>query len=289
MSFEGVYVAIVTPFTSDFEVDYDGLHRHAVWLIDQGVHGLVPTGTCGEYAQLSADERTRVVETVADAARGRVPVVVGVAAPTTAQVVQWARHARSVGAEAVMALPPINYRPTWPEILAYYGAIGDVGLPIVVYNNPFDTGTDLTPERLHELEGVAPVVAVKEFSQDVRRLSEIREASGMALIAGADDLVLESIHAGAAGWIAGMANIIPGPSVELYDLATAGRWPEAWALYQRMLPLLRYDTGPRLVQAIKYGMRAIGRPVGETRPPRLPLPESDRGPIDRVLAAFVAR
>jgi 1-pyrroline-4-hydroxy-2-carboxylate deaminase len=287
--FDGVYVAIVTPFTADFEVDYEGLGRHADWLIGQGVHGLVPTGTCGEYAQLSAEERTRVVETVAEAAAGRVPLVVGVAAPTTAQAVHWARHAHSVGAQAVMALPPINYRPTWPEVLAYYQAIGQVGLPIVVYNNPYDTGTDLTAERLHELEAIAPVVAVKEFSQDVRRLSEIRERSAIALIAGADDLVLESMQAGATGWIAGMANIVPGPSVELYDLATAGRLEEAWRLYRTLLPLLRYDTGPRLVQAIKYGMRVVGRPVGDPRPPRLPLEAADRLPIDRVLAAFATR
>ena len=289
MTFEGVFVAIVTPFTENFEVDYEGLRRHAEWLVAEGVHGLVPTGTCGEYAQLSVEERARVVETVAAAGRGRVPVVVGVAATTTAQVVHWARHARTVGADAVMALPPINYRPTWDEVVAYYRAIGEAGMPIVVYNNPFDTGTDLTPERLHTLEGVAPVVAVKEFSQDVRRMSEIRAVSDMALIAGADDLVLESMHAGATAWIAGMANIVPGPSVELYRLAARGKWPEAWALYRRMLPLLRYDTGARLVQAIKYGMRAVGRPVGETRPPRLPLPEADRTVIDDVLSALVAR
>jgi 1-pyrroline-4-hydroxy-2-carboxylate deaminase len=273
MAFEGVFVAIVTPFTADFEVDYEALGRHAAWLIEQGVHGLVPTGTCGEYAQLSLEERTRVVETVAEAARGRVPVVVGVAAPTTALAVHWARHAHAVGAQAVMALPPISYRATWPEVVAYYQAIGQAGLPIVVYNNPSDTGTDLTAQRLHELEKVAPVVAVKEFSQDVRRFAEIREQSAMALIAGADDLVLESMQAGATGWIAGMANIIP----------------DAQTLYRTLLPLLRYDTGPRLVQAIKYGMRAVGRPVGDTRPPRLPLAEADRPVIDRVLAAFATR
>jgi dihydrodipicolinate synthase/N-acetylneuraminate lyase len=218
-----------------------------------------------------------------------VPLLVGIAAPSTAQVVRWAEHARSVGADGVMALPPINYRASWPEILAYYRAIGEVGLPIVVYNNPFDTGTDLTPARLAELERVAPIAAVKEFSQDVRRMAEIRELSAMTLIAGADDLLLESVHSGARGWIAGMANILPGPSVDLYRLATAGRWDEAWALYRRLLPLLRYDTGPRLVQAIKYGLRAVGRPVGDTRPPRLPLEAADRERIDAVLAGFAGR
>ncbi len=287
--FEGVYVAIVTPFTASHEVDYERLEAHARWLLDEGVHGLVPTGTCGEYAQLSAEERARVVETVASVARGRAPLVVGVAAPTTAQVVAWAEHARAQGAAAVMALPPIGYRASWAEVVAHYRAIGSVGLPIVVYNNPYDTGTDLTPERLHALEGVAPVTAVKEFSQDVRRLSEIRERSGMTLIAGADDLVLESMFAGASGWIAGMANIVPAPSLELYDLAAEARWSEAWPLYRRLLPLFRYDTGPRLVQAIKHGLAVVGRPVGDTRPPRLPLEGEDRATIEAVLATFVPR
>lgn len=288
MTFEGVWVAIATPFTEDFEVDYARLRAHAEWLVGEGVHGLVPTGTCGEYAQLDADERARVVETVAEAARGRVGLLVGVAAPATAQVVRWAEHARGVGADAVMALPPINYRPTWREVQTHYQAIGAAGLPIVAYNNPYDTGTDLTPDRLRALAEVAPVVAVKEFAQDVRRFTEIRALCDMGLIAGADDLVLESMLAGATGWIAGMANIVPRASVALYDLAIQGQWDEAWQRYRRMLPLLRYDTGPRLVQAIKHGMRAIGRPLGATRPPRLELEAEDRERIEAVLATLGA-
>jgi 4-hydroxy-tetrahydrodipicolinate synthase len=290
MRFTGVYVAIVTPFDERYEVDYGALTAHADWLIREGVHGLVPAGTCGEYASLSPDERARVVETVAEAAAGRVPVVVGVAAPTTAQVVHWAEHAKASGASAVMALPPINYRPTWAEVVAHYTAVNAVGLPVMVYNNPFDTSTDITAERLTALQAALPnIVAVKEFSGDVRRITELKEATSAQLVAGADDLVLECLLAGASGWVAGMANILPAASVELYEAGAARDLDRAWALYRRMLPLLRYDTGPRLVQAIKYGLEAIGRPVGPTRPPRLPLEMPDRERIDAVLGVFAAR
>lgn len=283
MTFEGVYVAIVTPFHEDFGVDYEGLRAHAEWLIGQGVHGLVPAGTCGEYATLSRDERASVVETVLEAAAGRIPVIVGVAAPTTAQVVHWAEHARSHGAAAVMALPPINYRPTWNEVLAHYAAIDEVGLPILVYNNPFDTAIDIDADRLASLERLAHIAAVKEFSGDVRRVTELLQACRSPVVAGADDLVLESLLAGATGWVAGMANILPAASVDLYRAGRARDLEAAWALYRHMLPLLRYDTGPRLVQAIKYGLSAIGRPVGPTRPPRLALEAPDRARIDAVL------
>lgn len=286
MRLQGVHVAIVTPFTDGFEVDREGLRRHAAWLVSKGVHGIVATGTCGEYLSLTMDERRAVVETILEVGRGKVPVTVGVTAPTTAQAAGWAEHARDHGADAVMALPPINYRPSWREVLAYYAAIDAVGLPVVVYNNPHDTAVDVTPERLAELETLPNIRAVKEFSGDVRRVTALRAACRSDVVAGADDLVLESLLAGASGWIAGMANIVPEASVELYELVERGELEAAWSLYRKMLPLLRYDTGPTLVQAIKYGLEAIGRPVGPTRPPRLRLETRDTERIDEVLSAL---
>jgi len=283
MSFDRVYVAIVTPFDRDLRVDEENLRAHADWLIRAGVQGLIPTGTCGEYQALSPAERERVIRVVAEVAAGRVPVVVGVAAPTTAGAVGWAKLAREVGAAGVMALPPIGYRPTWAETVAYFEALAAVGLPIVVYNNPFDTAVDLTPDRLAELARLPEIVAVKEFSGDVRRVTAIRESTRLEVVAGTDDLLVESVAAGATGWIAGLANILPEASVEVFRRAREGRWPEAWALYRALLPLFRYDSTPRLVQVIKYGLERIGRPVGVTRPPRLPLVPEERAAVDAAL------
>ncbi|GMA61905.1 dihydrodipicolinate synthase family protein [Alicyclobacillus fastidiosus] len=280
--FEGVHVAIITPFTSDTrEVDYKKLDDHVNWLIEKGVHGLVPCGTCGEYAQLSDEERGKVVETVVVAAAGRVPVVVGVAAPTTERAVFWARQAKQVGASGIMALPPISYKPKWAEVVAYYEALSDVGLPVVIYNNTHDNATDLTPDLLHKLESIENIVAVKEFSGDIRRIAEIQEKTNLEVLAGADDLALEGLLAGAFGWIAGLANAVPEESVKLFELVRDGKFEEASALYRTILPLMRWDSTPRLVQAIKYAMELAGRPVGETRAPRLPLDDEDRKAVEQ--------
>ena len=282
--FSGVYVAIITPFTEGYDVDYDKLRDHASWLIQNGATGLVATGSCGEYASLEDAERERVIRTLADVARGQVPLVVGVAAPSSRMVERWANLAREIGAEGLMALPPVLYKPTWAEVKAHYAMLNRVGLPIIIYNNPHDTAVDMTPERLGELAREFPnVAAVKEFSGDVRRVTAIREYADMEIIAGTDDLVVESVLAGATGWIAGMANIVPAQSARLWDQALEGQIEEAWDLYRRLLPLLRYDSTPRLVQSIKYGLEHMGRPVGPTRPPRMPLGEADARVIAGVL------
>lgn len=273
--FRGVYVAIATPFHADYSLDLEALRQHAEWLIGEGVHGLIPAGTCGEYASLSPSERATVVETVIDVAKGRVPVVVGVAAPSGLDVIHWAEHARDHGAAGIMALPPVLYHPTWDEVVAYYTALDRVALPIVIYNNPHDTTVDFTTARLQQLEHLSHIRAVKEFSQDIRRVNEIQTDTRFEVLAGADDLALECLWAGATGWVAGMVNILPRLTVNLYRLAEESRYDEAWALYRRLLPILRWDSTPRLVQALKYGMEMVGRPLGPTRPPRLGLTEEE--------------
>ncbi|NHN32677.1 dihydrodipicolinate synthase family protein [Paenibacillus agricola] len=279
--FEGVYVAIVTPFTSSLEVDYARLKQHADWLVNQGVHGIIPTGSVGEYAALLDDEREKVVEAVMDTVAGRIPVVVGSAAPSTQKAVRWVTHAKQAGAAGVMALPPINYRPTKKEAYAHYEALSGVGLPIIAYNNPFDTAIDMTPDFLAELSAIDNVVAVKEFSADVRRIYEILERSDLEVMAGVDDLSVEGIIAGATGWIGGLSNVMPKESVRLFELSREGKINEAMELYRRVLPLFRYDSTPRLVQAIKYAMGLAGMPVGETRPPRLPLENDEKLAVER--------
>jgi dihydrodipicolinate synthase/N-acetylneuraminate lyase len=285
--FPGIYVAIVTPMTADETPDYTRLQQHAEWLLEEGVDGLVVSGTCGEYASLDAEERAKVVETVL-AAAGSHPVIVGTAAPSTRQVVRWAQHARDHGAAGLMSLPPLLYRPTAEEVDAHFEALNGVGLPIIVYNNTHDTPVDLTPARLLELERLEHLVAVKEFSGDVRRVAALLQQTNLEVMAGADDLALESLIMGATGWIAGLANAVPRESVHLYHLARAGRLDAARDLYQALLPLLRYDSTPRLVQAIKFGLAARGRDVGPTRAPRLALPAADQEAIRSALAALPA-
>lgn len=269
--FNGVYVALVTPFTKDYQVDYVRLTELCNWLIEQGVDGLVPGGSLGEYATLTAEERAKLVETVIKAANGRVPVLVGSGAPSTAQSVKWVQHAKEHGAAGIMALPPINYKPLENEIIEHYKALSEVGIPIVAYNNPKDYPTDLTPDLLAEISKFENVVGVKEFSGDVRRMQEILEKTDLEVMVGVDDLALEGSLVGATGWISGVPNALPKEGVELFHLGREGKVKEALKLYKHLLPLFRYDASPQLVQSIKYMMELAGKSVGPTRPPRLPL------------------
>jgi 4-hydroxy-tetrahydrodipicolinate synthase len=161
----------------------------------------------------------------------------------------------------------------------------------MVYNNPFDTKVDLTPDLLAEIAQIDNVVAVKEFSGDVRRVLEIRErAPGLAVIGGADDVVLESLLMGATGWFAGFPNVFPAESARLFELATAGKLEEARALYEPLVAAFRWDSRTEFVQAIKLGMDLVGRRGGPCRPPRGPLSdvhrEQVRADMGRALAAL---
>lgn len=287
--FEGVYVAIVTPFAADGEVDYRCLRELCERLISQGVHGLVPAGSLGEYATLTNEERASVVETVIEAAAGRVPVVAGSAAPSTKQAIAWVKHAKEAGAAGVMALPPINYRPLEQEVIAHYEALNEAGLPMIVYNNPHDYKVDLTPQLLARLAGLEQVVAVKEFSGDIRRVHDILQQTDLEVMIGVDDLAMEGALFGATGWIAGVPNALPKEGVELFELARQGRLREAMDLYRRLLPLFHFDASPQLVQSIKYMMELAGFPAGPTRPPRLPLPEADCLAIQEAFDRAVGR
>jgi 4-hydroxy-tetrahydrodipicolinate synthase len=282
--FQGVYVALVTPMTEDYRVDIQRLREICEWLIQKGVDGLIPSGSLGEYATLSDNERAAVVDTVTEVCQGRVPVLVGTAAAATQDVVRWAEYAKQKGAAGLLSLPPINYVPLEEEVITHYRALSKVGLPIIAYNNPRDYATDLTPELLAKISRLDHVVGVKEFSGDVRRVHTILEQTDLEVMIGVDDLALEGAISGATGWISGVPNALPAEGVRLFQLARAGKLDEALPLYRRLLPLLHYDAKPILVQAIKYMMKLAGQPVGPVRPPRLPLTGATYAAIDKAFA-----
>jgi 4-hydroxy-tetrahydrodipicolinate synthase len=215
---------------------------------------------------LSPAERAAVLRTAIQAGAGA--VVPGVAAYGALEARAWAEKAAEAGCNAVMLLPQNSYRADEETVLAHYREVAKVGPPIVAYNNPFDTKVDLTPPLLARLHREGLIVAVKEFSGDVRRAYELAElAPGLDLIVGADDVLLELLHAGAVGWIAGYPNALPQSCMQLYRT----RDPE---LYRLLHPLLRWDSKTEFVQAIKLSMDLAGRYGGPCRPPRLPLNES---------------
>jgi 4-hydroxy-tetrahydrodipicolinate synthase len=276
----GVLVAIATPFRDDLSIDFGRLQEHVAWLAENGCHGIVPNGSLGEYQTLTDPERADIVTAVVEAAPEGVAVIPGVGAYGGHQARRWAEQALKVGADAVMSLPPNAYAASPAEVVAHFEAVASAGLPVVAYNNPFDTKVDLTPELLADLYERGLVVAVKEFSGDVRRLHRVRElAPSLDVLAGADDVLLELVTQGAAGWIAGFPNALPAQSVRLFELCRAGDLAGALPLYRQVHAAYRWDSRPLFVQAIKLGMELAGRYGGPCRPPRLPLGQELRAQV----------
>jgi 4-hydroxy-tetrahydrodipicolinate synthase len=288
--FPGVYVAVATLFDRAGALDLDRFQAHCARLAGAGVAGLVPVGSLGEYEALTEDERAAVVKAAQDAVGPSVEVVPGVSGKSAAEARRWAEHAGETGCRAVMCLPPTAHAPTAEEVVAHFAEVARAGLPIIAYNNPYSTRVDLTPALLARVAGeVEAVVAVKEFSQDVRRVAAIRQAaSRLEVICGCDDTLAEAVLMGATGWIAGFANAFPAQSVRLFDLCAAGRWPEALELYMAFLPVLRWDADPRFVQAVKLAQEEVGWYGGPVRLPRLALPPEQAEEVRAAVRRFVA-
>ncbi|MFI6315943.1 dihydrodipicolinate synthase family protein [Nonomuraea sp. NPDC050556] len=281
-------VATATPLRDDLSVDFDGYGEHCRWLVEQGCDGVVPNGSLGEYQTLTAEERARIVEVAVEAVGGR-NVMPGVGAYGSAESRRWASVARDAGCESVLLLPPNSYRADERIVLEHYREVAKAGVPIVAYNNPYDTKVDLTPALLAKLFDEGLIVAVKEFTGDPRRAYELAElAPGLDLLIGSDDVLLELALAGAVGWIAGYPNALPASNVALYRAAIAGDLDTALPLYRTLHPLLRWDSKTEFVQAIKLSMDLAGRRGGPCRAPRLPLtPEQEavvRAATEKVLA-----
>ncbi|WP_230880245.1 dihydrodipicolinate synthase family protein [Planomonospora sp. ID67723] len=275
----GVMVATALPMNDDLSIDYDAYAGHCRWLVEGGCDGVVPNGSLGEYQTLTPEERAEVVR-VAVAAVGGDRVMPGIAAYGALEARRWAEQAREAGCHAVMLLPPNAYRADERAVIGHYREAARAGLPVVAYNNPIDTKVDLTPALLARLHAEGLIVAVKEFSGDVRRAYEIAElAPGLDLLAGADDVLLELAVAGAAGWVAGYPNALPESCAALYRAATAGDLATALPLYRALHPLLRWDSKTVFVQAIKASMDLAGRRGGPCRPPRLPLAPEDEAAV----------
>jgi len=269
---QGVLVATALPYRDDLSVDFDAYAAHVRWLAGNGAHGVIPNGSLGEYQVLTAEERARVVEVAIGAAPEGFVVMPGVGAYGAFESRRWAEQAAEAGAQAVMALPPNAYNTDRRAVLEHYREVNKAGLPVVAYNNPFDTKTDLTPEVLAVLYNEGLIVAIKEFSGDVRRAYEIAElAPGLDLLIGSDDVVLELGIAGAKGWVAGYTNAFPRSTVALFEASVARDVETALPLYRQLHPLLRWDSKTEFVQAIKLSMDMAGRKGGACRPPRQPL------------------
>ena len=279
----GVLVATALPFTDDLKVDFDSYAEHVGWLAENGVDGVVPNGSLGEYQTLTPDERIGVVRAAVEAGGDDFVVMPGVGAYGALESRRCAEEAAEAGAKAVMALPPNSYRADFNAVLEHFREINKAGLPVTAYNNPIDTKTDLIPETLAALYNEGLIVGVKEFTGDVRRAYEISElAPGLDLMIGSDDVVLEVGLAGAVGWVAGYTNAFPKATVELYErLSDPGRGEGAAAL-----SAASSAAALGLQDRVRPGDQAVD---GHRRPQGRPLPAAEAAATPGAGAASAGR
>jgi 4-hydroxy-tetrahydrodipicolinate synthase len=292
INWSGVIPAITTPFDSSLQVDHGFLGRHASWMVDAGCSGIVALGSLGEGATLHAEEKIAILKTCVHAVGDRVPIVAAISALSTADAVRMAKHAEGAGCSGLMILPPYVYSSDWREMKAHIVAVlRATSLSSMLYNNPIAYGTDFVPEQVAELASEhSNLHAIKESSTDVRRIAAIRALIGerLAISVGVDDLIVEGIAAGAAGWIAGLVNALPRESVALFNLARRGEHEKALALYRWFLPLLRLDTVPKFVQLIKLVQAEVSMGSARVRPPRLELEGAELESELRLIRAALA-
>jgi 4-hydroxy-tetrahydrodipicolinate synthase len=284
--FRGTYTVLVTPFTADgAAVDLKALERLVEYQVSEGVRGLIPLGSTGEFLSVSRDERAAIVETVVAAARGRVPVVVGTGTEDTREVVALSKEAEAQGADGVMIIPPFYSVPTLPELMHHYDTVAQaIGIPIMVYNNPATANVDMTPAMLAEISRIPNCRYVKESTLEATRVRDIIALCGDRMEVFAGVLGYESAWLGAIGWVAVCSNVAPRLSSEMFEAAAfAADRDRSLALYRRLAPLLPWVGGPRYVSGTKAAFRLMGMDMGPPRPPRLPLPAEDVPALARVL------
>lgn len=290
-SFRGTYTVMITPSDASGAVDLAALARFTDWQIREGIHGLIPLGSTGEFLSLSREERTAVAETVIRAAAGRVPVLIGTGAEDTREVVRASREAEALGADGVMIIPPFYSTPTDDELYQHYKTVADaIGIPVMVYNNPATANVDLMPSLVARLAQIDGCRYIKESTLEVTRVRDIIRLCGERMTVFGGVLGFESFIEGAEGWVAVASNVAPGPMARLFELAAdEKRIDEARALYLHWLPIIEAVFGQRYVGGTKALLNHMGFPAGAPQPPRLPLPPADDDAMKALVASFGLR
>lgn len=280
---EGVYTAIVTPFTRKGEVDYERLRDLIEFQIEGGVDGIVPVGTTGESPTLTVEEHNRVIEYTVEVCAGRVKVIAGTGGNSTAEALELTRHAKEVGADATLQVTPYYNKPTQAGLVRHFTEVAEIGLPVVLYNIPGRTGREIAVETVGELSRHPNIVALKEAGGSVDRVSHIVRRCDIEVLSGDDSLTLPMMAVGAVGVISVASNVAPGPVSEMVHAALAGDWEKARKLHRRLHPLfadLFIETNPIPVKA---ALAMMGRIEEVYRLPLCEMTPVNRNQLERTL------
>ncbi len=279
--FEGVFPAIITPFRTGSrpDLDLEGLRANVAWLVEQGVHGIVPCGSTGESATMSHKEHEKVVEETVDVVNGKIPVLAGTGSNNTEEAVLLTKAAKNLGADGVLVISPYYNKPNRSGLIKHYTKIADLDIPVVMYNVPGRTGqnlNDFKPSLVAELAKHPNIIGIKEASGNLGQIWQIVEETrdeSFKVISGDDNLTLPILQLGGVGVISVAANVEPALMVEMYEAFRKGDYMKARELHFRLEPLFKdlfIDTNPI---PVKKAVELRGMAAG---PVRLPLDNLDQ-------------
>jgi 4-hydroxy-tetrahydrodipicolinate synthase len=273
---QGSMVALVTPMNADNSLDWASLHKLVDWHLEQGTHAIVAMGTTGESPTLNVDEHLTVIKKVVDQVNGRIPVIAGTGANSTAEAVEWTQAAKDIGADACLLVTPYYNKPTQEGLVLHHTHIAQaVAIPQILYNVPGRTGVDMKPDAVLRLAKVPNIIGIKEATGDLERAKVLidQAPSSFAIISGDDATAVDLILLGGKGDISVTANVVPAAIARMCELALAGNADEARALNERLLPLhtaMFVESNPI---PVKWALEHMGRIQSGIRLPLTPLSE----------------
>ena len=282
----GVFPAITTQFHKDLSLDLDGFSKHVEALVDSGVTGLIVCGSLGENQSMDPEEKRAVLKQAVEVAKGRIPVLSGVAETSTAAACRYVADGEKLGASGYMVMPAMVYKADAAEAENHFRKVAAATrLPWMLYNNPVGYTVDITPAQFAKLSDIKNLVALKESSANTRRITELRIEVGdrYQIYVGVDDLALESAVLGIDGWVAGSGIAFPKENQYFWELTRQGKWDEARQMYRWFYPLLKLDTHIKFVQYIKLAVQEAGLGAEWVREPRLPLSGAEREAVLKII------
>ena len=273
-TWKGVMPAITTQFTADDQLDLAAFTTNLHAQVNAGASGIILGGTLGEASTLSPEEKNILVATTLKEVGDRAAVILNIAEQSTKAAIDAAQNAEAQGANGLMLLPPMRYKATDRETVAYFKAVAEATtLPIMIYNNPVDYKIEVTLDMFEELKAYENINAIKESTRDITNITRLRSRFGdrFSILCGVDTLAMEALVMGADGWVAGLVDAYPEETCAIYHYVKAGEIDKALDIYRWFMPLLELDISPQLVQNIKLCEVATGLGTGHVRAPRLPL------------------
>ena len=289
---EGVMPAITTQFDSEGSLSLKAFKNNLAHQIKAGVHGIILGGTLGEASTLTSSEKESLLKATLEQVEGKIPVIMNIAEQSTDQAIVSAKDAETNGASGLMLLPPMRYRATDIETVAYFSAVASsTSLPIMIYNNPVDYKIEVTLDMFEAIRKYENITAVKESTRDITNITRMINRFGdrYKILCGVDTIAMESILMGAKGWVAGLVDSFPEETVAIFTYCKAGEWEKARAVFRWFLPLLELDISPQLVQNIKLCEQATGLGTGYLRKPRLPLEGLELKRVELIIKESLAK